>query len=296
MKEVSLSSEAALQSFLEFLSVEKGLSFNTILSYSRDIKKFIQFLQGKRVYWREAGEEDLAEFIQYLSRSGLSSRSLARIISSLKSFYNFLILDGALKKNPVLNLSPPKPLVSLPKYLTVKEVELLLDQPDEKEITGIRDKAMIELLYATGLRVSELVLLEIKNINMEDGFLLCRGKGGKERIVPLGSSAVKKLREYVKKARPELLKRQNDSLFLTYRGGACTRQGFWKLLKGYAAQAGLSSKISPHILRHSFATHLLEAGADIKYIQQLLGHKDIRTTQMYTHVANKDLTKLAELL
>jgi len=292
MKNISSSPEDILQSFLEFLSVEKGLSLNTILSYRRDIQKFFWFIKKKKIPWPEAGEEDLVSFIQSMSRSGLCSRSLARLISSLKSFYRFLVLDGILKKNPVSELSSPKPLVSLPKYLTLKEVELLLRQPKEKEKTGLRDKAMLELLYATGLRVSELVLLKTKDLNFKDGFLICRGKGGKERIVPVGNSAIRAIQEYMEKERPKLLKRPNDYLFLTYRGCAFTRQGFWKLLKNYALKAGLSSKISPHVLRHSFATHLLERGADLRSVQLMLGHSQITTTQIYTHVSRERLRRV----
>jgi len=292
MKNISSTPEDVLQSFLEFLSVEKGLSFNTILSYRRDIKKLLRFLERKRISWLEEGDEDLAKFIQYMSRSGLSSRSLARLISSLKSFYKFLILDGVLKKSPASSLSSPKPMFSLPKYLTVKEVELLLAQPNEREIMGLRDKAMLELLYASGLRVSELVFLKTKDINLEDGFLLCRGKGGKERIVPVGNSALKAILKYMKRARPKLWKRSIDYLFLTYRGQAFTRQGFWKLLKSYVLKAGLASKISPHILRHSFATHLLERGADLRSVQLMLGHSQITTTQIYTHVSRERIRRV----
>jgi len=294
MKDISSSLEDLLQPFLEFLSVEKGLASNTILSYRRDIEKLILFLRRIKIAVPEVSEEDLSMFIQMMSRSGLSARSLARLISSLKSFYKYLILDGVVKKNPALSLSSPKPMVSLPKYLTVKEVELLLAQPDEREILGIRDKAMLELLYATGLRVSELTPLRTKDINLEDGFLLCRGKGNKERIVPLGNSAVKALEEYMEKVRPALLKKETDYLFLTYRGGAFSRQGFWKLLKEYALKAGLVEKVSPHVLRHSFATHLLERGADLRSIQLMLGHSQITTTQIYTHVSRERLRNVYE--
>lgn len=288
------SSEEALKVFLEFLSVEKGLSSNTVLSYSRDIQKLFRFLQKNKVQWNKAKEEDLVKFIHHQSRSGLSARSLARLISSLKSFYKFLILDGILKKNPAVNLSSPKTWLALPQFLTLKEVELLLAQPDEKAVLGLRDKAMLELLYATGLRVSELVSLKPKDLNMEDGFLLCRGKGNKERIVPLGESAVKALRKYLAKARPELMKQPNESLFLTRRGNVFTRQGFWKLLKSYAQKAGLGMKISPHTLRHSFATHLLERGADLRSVQLMLGHSQITTTQIYTHVSRERLRHVYE--
>ncbi len=292
MKDASLKFESVLQVFLDFLSVEKGLSVNTVLSYSRDVQKLFLFFRKEGIHWLRAGEEDLIRFIHHQSRAGLSPRSMARVISSLKSFYRFLVLDGIIKKNPAVNLSSPKTWLALPKFLTVKEVESLISQPEEETVRGIRDKAMLELLYATGLRASELVSLNIKDLNMEDGFLLCLGKGGKERLVPIGESAVVAVRKYLDEARPKLLKQSSEFLFLTQRGGAFTRQGFWKLLKGYARKAGLGLKISPHILRHSFATHLLERGADLRSVQLMLGHSQITTTQVYTHVSRKRLRRV----
>lgn len=292
MKDASLKFESVLQVFFDFLSVEKGLSANTVLSYSRDVQKLFRFFRKEKINWLKAGEEDLVRFIHHQSRAGLSPRSMARVISSLKSFYRFLVLDGILKKNPAVDLSSPKTWLALPKFLTVKEVESLLSQPEEENVRGIRDKAMLELLYATGLRASELVSLKTKDLNMEDGFLLCLGKGGKERLVPIGESAVEAVRKYRDEARPQLLKKTSEFLFVTQRGGAFTRQGFWKLLKGYARKAGLDLKISPHILRHSFATHLLERGADLRSVQLMLGHSQITTTQIYTHVSRKRLRRV----
>ncbi len=292
MKNFSSPPEDILRVFLEFLSVEKGLSSNTVLSYSRDMKKLFQFFGKEKIPWLKAGEEDLIRFIHHQSRSGLSARSLARLISSLKSFYKFLAFDGVIKKNPAVNLSSPKTWLSLPKFLTVSEVELLLRQPDERDRYGVRDKAMLELLYATGLRVSELVTLKIKDLNLEDGFLLCLGKGGKERIVPIGDSAAVAIRRYLDEARPLLLKKPNNFLFLTRRGSSFSRQGFWKLLKFYAKKADLDVQISPHILRHTFATHLLERGADLRSVQLMLGHSQITTTQVYTHVSRQQLRRV----
>lgn len=294
MKNPSSSPENILQSFLSFLSVEKGLSSNTILSYTRDLRKLFLFFKKEKIHPFKAKEEDLTRFIRQQSRAGLSPRSLARLISSLKSFYKFLVLDDMVTKNPAINISSPKIWLKLPQFLTVKEVELLLRQPDESEDRGIRDKAMLELLYATGLRVSELVALKLKDLNLEDGFLLCRGKGGKERIVPFGGKALQAVRIYLEDSRSKLLKKPNNSLFLTGRGTAFTRQGFWKLLKSYATKAGLDLKISPHILRHSFATHLLERGADLRAVQLMLGHTQITTTQIYTHVSRERLRKVYE--
>lgn len=294
MKNHSVSPEGVRQVFLEYLSVERGLSLNTIQSYARDLGKLFLFLQKERIPWMEAKDPDLVKFIHHMSRSGLSARSLARLISSLKSFYRFLILDGILKKNPAVNLTSPKSWLSLPKFLSVKEVETLLSKPNDDENRGIRDRAMLELLYATGLRVSELVSLRLSDLNLEDGFLFCRGKGGKERIVPLGSSAKRAIARYLSESRSKFLIRETDFLFLTYRGTPFTRQGFWKILKTYATQAKLEDKISPHILRHSFATHLLERGADLRSVQLMLGHSQITTTQIYTHVSRKQLRNLYE--
>jgi len=292
MKNASLTPEAVLQVFLEFLSVEKGLSSNTIQSYARDLEKLFRFLRKEGILWMKTDEEGLVRFIHHQSRAGLSPRSMARLISSIKSFYNFLVLDGMVRKNPAVNLSSPKTWLALPKFLTVKEVESLLGQPDEENVRGVRDKAMLELLYATGLRVSELIALRVKNVNLEDGFLLCVGKGGKERIVPIGDSAALAVRRYLEEGRDKFLKESSEYLFLSQRGNAFTRQGFWKLLKGYAKKAGLVRKISPHVLRHSFATHLLERGADLRSVQLMLGHSQITTTQVYTHVSRKRLRRV----
>lgn len=294
MNNRSASPEEVRQAFLEYLSVEKGLSVNTVKSYSRDLDKLFLFFRKEKIPWMNAKESDLVKFIHHMSRSGLSARSLARLISSLKSFFRFLILDGFLRKNPSVNLTSPKSWLSLPKFLSVKEVEALLGQPDEKEARGIRDKAMLELLYATGLRVSELVSLRLSDLNLEDGFLFCRGKGGKERIVPMGSAAKNAINRYLAESRSGFLLRDCDFVFLTYRGQPFTRQGFWKVLKKYATRAKLEEKISPHVLRHSFATHLLERGADLRSVQLMLGHSQITTTQIYTHVSRRQLRNLYE--
>lgn len=292
MKKPSVSPEKSLQVFLEYLSVEKGLSSNTRQSYARDIQKLLDFLEGEKINLQKAADKDLVKFIHFQSRMGLSARSLARLISSLRSYYSFLILDGIIKVNPTIDLLAPKLWFSLPKFLSVKDVDLLLRQPDEKQVKGCRDKAMLELLYATGLRVSELVSLKTNDVNLESGFLICKGKGGKERIVPLGNTSALAVKKYLEEARQKLWKRETKTLFLTTRGGAFTRQGFWKMLKEYGEQAGFTQKISPHILRHSFATHLLECGADLRSVQLMLGHSQITTTQIYTHVTRKHLRKV----
>jgi integrase/recombinase XerD len=272
--------------------VEKGLLPNTIHSYSLDLKKLFLFFHKEKIPWLKATEGDLVKFIHHQSRAKLSPRSLARLISSTRSFYRFLVLDGLITKSPASDLSAPKLWMDLPKFLTEQEVENLLAQPKKNTPRSKRDKAMLELLYATGLRVSELVSLKLKDINLEQGYVICKGKGGKERIVPFGHSAAGALKEYLQKGRPKLLKRDDPSLFLSSRGGPFTRQGFWKMLKRYGGQAGLEQKISPHVLRHSFATHLLERGADLRSVQLMLGHSQITTTQIYTHVSRKHLKEV----
>jgi integrase/recombinase XerD len=284
--------EGILSEFLQYLSVEKALAANTVQSYGRDIAKFFLFLKNEKISLEKAREAELARFIQHQSRAGLSARSLARLISSLKSFYRYLVLDGRAKRNPAAQLSSPKAWFSLPKFLTVKEVRALLRQPEPDDTHGIRDRAMLEIMYAAGLRVSELVRLRMDDMHLNDNFLLCRGKGGKERIVPLGKAAVEAVQRYLDAARPQLARETTDGLFLTQRGEPFTRQGFWKMLRQYARKAGLTAKISPHVLRHSFATHLLEGGADLRSVQLMLGHSQITTTQIYTHVSHERLRRV----
>jgi integrase/recombinase XerD len=292
MRKIPSSAEDALRAFLEFIAVEKALSANTCLSYERDLNKFLFFLKKDKINWSAAGESDLVRFVRHQSQAGLSARSTARLISALRSFYKFLVADGLTADNPTAHLSSPSVWLSLPKFLTVGEVGHLLSQPDQKEPAGVRDRAMLEVLYATGLRVSELVSLRQKDLNLDSSFLLCKGKGGKERLVPIGRLAVKAVRKYLTEAYPRLVKRPTETLFLTRRGGPFTRQGFWKALKSYARKAGIASKISPHILRHSFATHLLERGADLRSVQMMLGHSQITTTQIYTHVSRERIRRV----
>jgi integrase/recombinase XerD len=284
--------------FLLYLKVEKALSDNSLQAYGRDIDKFFLFLAKEKVAWEKAREADLVKLIHAQSLGGLSARSLARLISSLKAFYRFLILDGRAKKNPTDHLSSPKAWLSLPKFLTVGEVQALLRAPEACDLHGQRDRAMLEVMYAAGLRVSELVGLRLEDVHLRDHFVLCRGKGGKERIVPLGQAAVDATAEYLVSARPKLEKAAkgeagaSEPLFLTRRGGAFTRQGFWKMLNGHAKAAKLTAKVHPHVLRHSFATHLLERGADLRSVQLMLGHSQNTTTQIYTHVTRDRLRRV----
>ncbi len=288
------SAEDVLRLFLDYLSVEKGLSRNTILSYGRDLQKFFAHLKKEKKDWARADENTLALFVHRQGQAGLQARSLARLISTLKSFYRFLLLDGLVAQDPTANLSSPKTWLSLPKFLTVDEVARLVLQPDERDPQGLRDRAILEVLYATGLRVSELIQLRPADINLGDGYVICRGKGGKERVVPLGKAAAALTRRYAEDVRPQFVKKPVEALFLTRLGVPFTRQGIWKMLRGYAGKAGLRAKVSPHILRHSFATHLLERGADLRSVQLMLGHSQITTTQIYTHVSRERLRQVYE--
>jgi integrase/recombinase XerD len=292
MKPPAASPEAALRLFLEYLAVEKGLSGNTIQSYARDIRKLVDLLKARKVPLHRVTEETLVGFIHGESQAGLSARSLARLISALRSFFRFLVLSGLVSKDATAQLTTPSTWLALPKFLTVAEAEALLHSPDEKKPRGVRDRAMLEVLYGSGLRVSELATLKLAEINLEDGFLVCRGKGGKERIVPLGRSACGAIKRYLAEVRPRLDGGGREELFLSRRGRPFTRQGVWKLLRQYAAAAGLAAKISPHVLRHSFATHLLERGADLRSVQLMLGHSQITTTQIYTHVSRERLRRV----
>ncbi|MGZ5487276.1 MAG: site-specific tyrosine recombinase XerD [Candidatus Aminicenantales bacterium] len=292
MKSPASSPEDALRLFLEYLAVERGLSANTIQSYERDVRKLVDVLRARKISLSQVSEDTLVRFIHGESQGGLSARSLARLISALRSFFRFLVLSGYLKKDSTTQLTTPSTWLALPKFLTVAEAEALLQAPDEKKPQGLRDRAMLEVLYGSGLRVTELATLKIAEINLHDGFLVCRGKGGKERIVPLGRSSCKAIRRYLDEVRPLVDPGGREELFLSRRGRPFTRQGVWKLLRQHAAKAGLSAKISPHVLRHSFATHLLERGADLRSVQLMLGHSQITTTQIYTHVSRERLRRV----
>jgi integrase/recombinase XerD len=292
MRSPASSPEDALRLFLEYLAVEKGLSANTIQSYERDVRKLVDALRARKVSLARVSEDTLVRFIHGESQGGLSARSLARLISALRSFFRFLVLSGYLRKDATTQLTTPSTWLALPKFLTVGEAEALLQVPDEKKPRGLRDRAMLEVLYGSGLRVSELATLKTAEINLDDGFLVCRGKGGKERIVPLGRSSCLAIRRYLAEVRPLVDPDGREELFLSRRGRPFTRQGVWKLLRQHAVKAGLSAKISPHVLRHSFATHLLERGADLRSVQLMLGHSQITTTQIYTHVSREQLRRV----
>ena len=292
MKSSASSPEDALRLFVEFLTVEKGLSRNSVQAYERDVRKLAGHLKAGRIPLVRITEDVLTGFIRRQSQSGLSARSLARLISAMRSFFRFLVLAGFLKKDPSARLTTPSTWLALPKFLTVEEVEALLKAPDAKKPHGVRDRAMLEVLYGSGLRVSELAALKTAEVNLGDGFLVCRGKGGKERIVPLGRSACDAVGRYLAEVRPLIDAEDREEMFLSRRGRPFTRQGLWKLLRQHAVKAGLGAKISPHVLRHSFATHLLERGADLRSVQLMLGHSQITTTQIYTHVSRERLRRV----
>ncbi|MDI6845977.1 MAG: site-specific tyrosine recombinase XerD [Candidatus Saccharicenans sp.] len=284
--------EELLKIYCDYLAVEKGLSPNSLASYSLDIKKLFDHLERKKKSLLRVNESDLVEFIHLQAQSGLSPRSLARLISSLKSFFRFLLLENHIRKNPAEGLSSPSLWLTLPRVLTIEEVESLLEKPDLNKPQGIRDRAILEVMYGCGLRVSELISLELKDVRLAQGFLICRGKGSKERIVPVGKAAARWLGKYLREVRPLWDIKGSAVIFLTRRGKPFTRQGIWKILKTYGQKAGLKDKIHPHVLRHSFATHLLERGADLRAVQMLLGHSQITTTQIYTHVSRERLKQI----
>ena len=286
--------EQLLDQFLNYLAVEKGLSLNTLDSYSRDLIKYLDFLTTKGIKdISETSDLTIISFIPILKKEGLANRSIARNLTAIKMFYKFLTEDHHIKSNPALNIETPRRESKLPHVLSIEEVDLLLQNPDKSTTLGLRDAAFLELLYATGLRVSEIVSLSLNDINLEAGYLIAYGKGSKERLIPIGEVAQNLIKEYLKKSRPTLLKnKQSQYLFTTRSSKPMTRQGFWKLIKKYALAAGIKKNITPHTLRHSFASHLLERGADLRSVQMMLGHVDISSTQIYTHVTTERLKKI----
>lgn len=280
--------------FVDALSVQ-GLSRNTVESYRRDLLKFWAYVEESGVSdWREVDYPLLVGFLQSLKEQRYAVTSTRRMMSCLKKFFAFLVQERLIETNPVQQLHTPKKPQSLPKALSVDEVSRLLAIPDTTSVIGVRDKAMLELLYATGMRVSELLTVTLGDLHLDLGFLQTIGKGNKQRIIPIGQEATYWVQVYLQYARPELEsdKAPVDVLFLNHHGRGMTRQGFWKNLKGLARQAGITKEVSPHTLRHSFATHILEAGADLRIVQELLGHADISTTQIYTHLTQERLKEI----
>ena len=280
--------------YINYLLVEKGLSDNTIESYSSDLAVYLEFLKKNRIKEiADAGTAVILKHLIALRDAGLGAKSRARHLIALRGFYRFMAQEKIIEHNPTKIIDLPREGLKLPDVLSVEDVKLLLNTPDTKKPIGIRDAAMIELLYGTGTRVSELVNLKLQDVNMEACFIRVFGKGSKERVVPMGLYAKEKIDRYIKESRPLLLKKKvSQHLFVSRLGKVMTRQGFWKLLRQYGQQTGIKKKITPHSLRHSFASHLLEGGADLRAVQVMLGHVDISTTQIYTHVARKHLVDM----
>ncbi len=284
--------ERELPTYLDHLSVERGLSAASVAAYRSDLTAFGEHLAARRVEASRASRAELARYLRSLAGRGLSPRSASRALSAVRGFYAFAAAHLGFAEDPTVDLINPRVGVALPKSLGEDEVEALLESPDASEPLGLRDRAMLELLYASGLRVSEIVSLPRDSVDLATGILCVRGKGGKERLVPFGKSAAKWLTRYLEVARPPLDRRRSPHLFLSARGTSMTRQRFWQLIEGYGRKAGIRSHLTPHIVRHAFATHLLEHGADLRALQMMLGHADIATTQIYTAVSRGRLRRV----
>lgn len=273
--------------YLAYLRIERGLSQNTLIAYRRDLEMYCRHLGEAGL--QSVQPQDVSKFLSFLYAHSWKPRSAARALAAVRGLHKFLLLEKAAAVNPTLHVEAPRAFHPLPRFLNFDEVERLLAAPAPSDPTGLRDRAMVEVLYATGLRASELVGLRMDGVNLDAGFVRCIGKGGKERIVPLGASACAALQAYLRNGRAE---QASEYVFLTARGGPLTRFDFWQLLKRYAAKAGIRKRISPHVLRHSFATHLLDRGADLRAVQMMLGHANISTTQIYTHVIRERLRQI----
>ena len=284
----------AIALFLTHVKVEKGLSANTVAAYQRDLAKFNVFAQKRQLPLEGVKRDDLVDFLAGMYQEKLESRTVARHLVTLRNFFRFAQVQELITTDPSLNLESPKIRRSLPGYLRLEEVERLLAQPDATKALGLRDRAMLEVLYSTGLRVSELIGLRVADLDAKVGCIRCIGKGDKERIVPAGRKALGSVEKYLQNARPKLLGKgvSSQALFVNRRGKSLSRVGVWKILSAYGRRAGLRVALTPHMLRHSFATHLLERGADLRSVQLMLGHADISTTQIYTHVVEERLKQI----
>ena len=289
----NISHNDYLDSFLDSVWAEQGLSKNTLVSYEHDIKSFLIFLNDNKVELFKVQQSDINSFVSFRFSKGISSSSNMRLISSLKKFFIYLVSHNFIKKNPTENIESPRKVKLLPHTIDVESVDKLLNSPNLKTRFGARDKAMLEILYACGLRVSELVSLKFSQVVIESNFLRVMGKGSKERIIPINDYALTFLKTYIEDFRSEFMKsKKTDSLFLSNRGLEMTRHSFWHIIKKYALQAGINDHLSPHTLRHAFATHMINNGADLRVVQLLLGHSDLSTTQLYTHIAKNELKEL----
>ena len=281
--------ERQLKFFFNFLENDKKLSENTLQSYKRDLKQFRKYLEENEIHYNRVKEEDIKNYIAELQENGKKASSISRCIASIRSFYQFVLKNKKVKVDPTANIQSPKIEKRVPSVLTAKEVELLLEQPKDIDLKGIRDKAMLEFAYATGMRVTEIISLNVEDVNLEEGYVVCKN-GNKQRNIPLGTMSLKALKEYIEEARDILIKTASEpALFVNINGTRLTRQGFWKIIKFYKEQAHITKDITPHVLRHSFATHLLQNGADLKAIQTMLGHSDISSTQVYMQFQDEGL-------
>ena len=284
--------ERQLKYFFDFLENDKKLSDNTLQSYKRDLKQFKRYIESCEINFNHVKEEDIKDYIKELQEEGKKASSISRCIASIRSFYQFVLKRKKIKVDPTANIQSPKIEKRVPSVLTSKEVELLLDQPKDVDLKGTRDKAMLEFAYATGMRVTEIISLNIDDVNLEEGYVTCK-TGNKQRTIPLGTMSLNALKEYVDDARDVLIKKDDEkALFVNVNGGRLTRQGFWKIIKYYKEQAHITKDITPHVLRHSFATHLLQNGADLKAIQTMLGHSDISSTQVYMQFQDEGLKNI----
>ena len=273
--------EKQVKLFLDFLKDDKKLSDNTLQSYRRDIEQYEKYVSDNKINYLKVTEETILEYMEYLREENKKESTISRSLASIRSFYQYLIRVKKIKKDPTMTIESPKISKRTPNILTSKEVELLLDQPKDVDLKGTRDKAMLEFAYATGMRVTEMISLDIDDVKLDEGYVVCRGRS-KSRNIPLGSMSLKALKEYIDDARPYLIRDESEeALFVNVNGTRLTRQGFWKIVKYYKEQAHIEKDITPHVLRHSFATHLLQNGADLKAIQTMLGHSDILSTQVY---------------
>lgn len=273
--------EKQVKLFLDFLKDDKKLSDNTLQSYIRDIEQYEKYVSDNKINYLKVTEETILEYMEYLREENKKESTISRSLASIRSFYQYLIRVKKIKKDPTMTIESPKISKRTPNILTSKEVELLLDQPKDVDLKGTRDKAMLEFAYATGMRVTEMISLDIDDVKLDEGYVVCRGRS-KSRNIPLGSMSLKALKEYIDDARPYLIRDESEeALFVNVNGTRLTRQGFWKIVKYYKEQAHIEKDITPHVLRHSFATHLLQNGADLKAIQTMLGHSDISSTQVY---------------
>ncbi len=281
--------EKQVKLFLEFLQNEKKASDNTLQSYRRDIVYFNKYVESNQLNYAKMQEEDIKAYLEHLQEVGKKASTISRSLASIRSFYQFLVRNKKVKVDPTNNIQSPKIEKRAPSVLTAQEVELLLDQPKDVDLKGTRDKAMLEFAYATGMRVTEIISLDIDDVKLEEGYVVCHS-GSKQRNIPLGTLALKALKEYIEEARPVLIHDETvKALFVNVNGQRLTRQGFWKIVKYYKEQAHITKDITPHVLRHSFATHLLQNGADLKAIQNMLGHSDISSTQVYMQFQDSGL-------